>query len=293
MKTPSSRIFLSIAILLALLVLPGGAIATPSFAADGDEYLALGDSVAFGENPLVSAADRANAANFVGYPEVVARTLGLRLTNAACSGEASGGFISPTGTDNVCRPYRARFPLKADYKSSQLDFAVEFLRTHPNTRLVTITIGANDLFVLQKSCGGSVDCITRELPGLLNTLADNLNTIYTRLRLDAQYTGHLIALTYYLTNYNDPTAVAVFEALNLRVAEVTGGNGGAVAEGFIAFQDASAGAQGNACAAGLLIRLPRAELACDIHPSPAGRDLLALTVVQMEQQLNTVLPLGR
>jgi hypothetical protein len=65
------------------------------------DYLALGDSVAFGYSPLV---DPHNADNFVGYPTPVAAALDETLTNPSCPGEASGGFISLTGVDNVCQP---------------------------------------------------------------------------------------------------------------------------------------------------------------------------------------------
>src|SRR5215470_68453 len=137
----------------AVIVTLGTLLAIASTPAAADErnkdYLALGDSVAFGFNPLLS---RARAANFVGYPDVVAGDEELKLTNASCPGEATGGFISLTGVDNGCRPYRASFPLHVAYTSSQLDFAIRFLLSHPRTRLVTIDVGANDLFVLQKQC---------------------------------------------------------------------------------------------------------------------------------------------
>ncbi len=237
------------------------------------DYLALGDSVAFGTNPLL---DRRNAANFVGYPEVLAAMLGLNLTNASCPGEASGGFISLTGTDNVCRPYRADFPLHVGYSTSQLDFAVAYLQSHPRTRLVTINIGANDLFVLQRGCAAATDptaCILNGLPGLQETLRANLATIYERILGEAKYRHDLVALTYYVTNYNDPTAVAVIGAINQVVTEVTLAYGGTVADGFGAFAAASAAAGGDACAAGLLMPLPGGG--CDIHPSLKGQRVLA------------------
>ena len=251
----------------------------PSLAADGRDrdYLALGDSVTFGFNPLL---DRADAANFVGYPEVLADMLDLHVTNASCPGEASGGFIALTGIDNSCRAYRAAFPLHAGYSTAQLDFAVAYLRSHPRTRLVTITIGANDLFILQRQCAGARDCVVQRLPALLETLAANLATIYTRLRVEATYRHELVALTYYAQEYNDPTAVAVIGAVNRVVTGVTQAYGGTVADGFGAFQAAAAGADGDSCAAGLLIRLPQPGAGCDIHPSPVGRDLLAHAILQ-------------
>src|SRR6478752_7305485 len=63
------------------------------------EYLALGDSLPFGFSPLVSPKD---ASNFIGYPEKAAPRLKLALTNAACPGQTSSGFISLDGSDNGC-----------------------------------------------------------------------------------------------------------------------------------------------------------------------------------------------
>jgi lysophospholipase L1-like esterase len=242
--------------------------------AEDGQYLALGDSVAFGTNPLL---DRANAANFIGYPEALAHELELNVTNASCPGEASGGFISLTGTDNVCRPYRANFPLHVSYATSQLDFAVSFLESHRHTRLVTINIGANDLFVLQKLCKAVTTCVVDGLPGLLSTLSANLDTIYSRLRGEAHYRHQIVALTYYSTNYNDPVGMSVIQAINGTVAAATLKAGGKVADGFGAFKavaDSKGG--GDACVAGLVIRL--SPTTCDIHPSPLGHDALAHAV---------------
>lgn len=249
---------------------------------DDDAYLALGDSVAFGTNPLL---DPHNAANFIGYPSDVAAALELRLTNAACPGEASGGFISLTGVDNVCRPYRAAFPLHVAYSTSQLDFAVAFLRDHRHTRLVSITIGANDLFVLQKRCTAAhpgdptaiQQCIGAGLPTVLNALGANLATIYGRIRTEGHYDREIVALTYYSTNYGDAGGVAIIGAANAAIARVTRQFDGTVADGFGAFQPVAAQFGGDSCAAGLLIRL--SPTTCDIHPSTTGRKLLARAIL--------------
>src|SRR5258708_4220893 len=104
----------------AALVLLGAVPASAAEGGQGLSYLALGDSVPFGFNPL---ADARNASNFVGYPEIVAKQLSLEDVNAACSGEATGGFLSLTGTDNLCRPYRSAFPLHVSYSGPQMEFA--------------------------------------------------------------------------------------------------------------------------------------------------------------------------
>lgn len=248
------------------------------------DYLALGDSVAFGFSPLLNRHD---AANFIGYPTPVAAALDEIVTNASCPGEASGGFISLTGVDNSCRPYRANFPLHVAYSTDQLDFAVQFIEAHPHTRLVTIDIGANDLFVLERACKGPSDpnfvpCLKAGLPGLLTTLSTNLDTIYGAIRNTARYPHQLVALTYYSLDYRDALGTGIIGEINQVVADRTVAWGGAVADGFGAFAAASGG--GDTCAAGLRIPLPGGG--CDIHPSPAGRDALAGAILAVVRHNN-------
>ncbi len=152
------------------------------------EYLALGNSVAFGFNPSPSI-DRSNADNFIGYPTPVAAALKEALTNASCPGETSSHFISLAGSDHGCGAYRANFPLHVAYSTSQLDYADGFLQSHPQTLVVSIDIGANDLFVLEEGCSFNVNCILAGLPGMLATLSANLNTIYGHIRNRSLPTG--------------------------------------------------------------------------------------------------------
>lgn len=74
-------------------------------------------------------------------------------------------------------------------------------------------------------------------------------------------------------DYADPAQVLGTLFLNSVLAGVAAQFGGVVADGFGAFQVASAGFGGDPCAAGLLIRLP--DGTCNIHPSPEGHQLLA------------------
>jgi lysophospholipase L1-like esterase len=158
------------------------------------------------------------------------------------------------------------------YTGTQLAFAVGYIGAHPDTELVTIDIGGNDLFVLLRTCAGSSSCFAAGFPALLSTLANNLATIYGSLRA-AGFRGHLVALTYYVSNFNDANQVGAFGAINSVVANVTTAFGGRVADGFGAFQAEAAEAGGDSCAAGLLIRLPTGS--CDIHPSETGQEILA------------------
>jgi lysophospholipase L1-like esterase len=280
------RIRLVTFIVVAAMLL--GAVPAAAAENDGEEFLALGDSVAFGYDPL--ARDFSQPENFIGYPEALAKLLDVDVANASCPGEASGGFISlESPLDNGCRAFRfgtsqtPPFPLHEKYKTAQLDFAVKFLRQHRDTRLVTIDLGANDLFVLQRTCRNNPNpttCFFSGFPEMLQTLGANLREIYRRIRVDAGYRGQIVALTYYALDYTDTQGVQVIAAVNSVIEAVTIAAGGQVASGFAAFLTASAaaGAPLRPCAAGLLIRLPAPTLTCDVHPSPAGRDVLARAI---------------
>ena len=114
---------------------------------------------------------------------------------------------------------------------------------------------------------------------MLATLSANLDTIYGHIRNLDGYHHKLVALTYYSLNYSDPTGTFLISQVNKVVADRTLAWGGIVADGFGAFAAASTAFGGDTCAAGLRIPLPTSPPSCDIHPSPAGRDLLAQTIV--------------
>jgi len=261
------RVVRLLVVLLPLALLAG---TVPASANDEAGYLALGDSVAFGFNPLVFHSDPTDTDAYIGYPEVLSK----HVVNASCSGETSGSLVVGP-PDNGCAGFRSVAPLHVRYTGTQLAFAVAYIRAHPDTTLVTIDIGANDLFILLQTCAGSSSCFAAGFPVMLSRLASNLTAIYGSLRA-AGFRGHLVALTYYVTDYNDQNAVAALGAINTVVTAVTTAFGGRVADGFAAFQREAMEAGGDSCKAGLLIRLPTGG--CDIHPSRLGRMLLARAV---------------
>lgn len=266
--------------LLSALALGVIAAIPANASSEGHPYLALGDSVSFGYNPLV---DPTNINNFTGWPEIVAQRLNVEDVNSACPGEATGGFLSLTGTDNVCRPYRFVFnlPLHVAYATSQIDFATSFLLSHPRTRLVTLMLGANDFFRFQKDhpecvvAPQSVPCLLL-LGGMLATMKANLKTIFSDIRATG-YDGLIVALTYYALDYRDVSGALAF---NAQMTAAAADHGVVVADGLGAWKATALAAGGSSCAAGLLIPLP-ASLGggCDVHPTPKGRDLLAGAVI--------------
>ncbi|WP_037323013.1 SGNH/GDSL hydrolase family protein [Amycolatopsis thermoflava] len=248
---------------------------TPASAGQHD-YLALGDSVAFGYRPpaVTPPADYFDASNFAGYPE----RYSPNVTNASCPGETTASMIIPGAQSNGCENsvgspfgYRTIYPLHVSYSGTQLEYAVWFLKTHPRTRLVTIDIGANDLFVCQQTTPDQ--CTGASFPVELQRISRNLTTIFAALRGAARYRHDLVLVSYYALDYRDPVAVAQVQALNAALAGPTLRFGGVVADGFGAFQEASRSTGGDPCAAGLLIALPTGG--CDVHPTAKGHAVLA------------------
>jgi lysophospholipase L1-like esterase len=275
-------------IVLAGLSLLGGITAAPASAAstsnstsnsNPNNYLALGDSVPFGYNPLL-VTPGVNPDVFVGYPQLASDLFRPRkkLFNASCPGETSTSLITGTRPDNGCQDYRQFIgPLHVSYPGSQLAYAESYLAANPRTGLVTMMIGANDLFLLINSCGGAtqVTCIEDGLPALRDTLSSNLRTIYSGLKA-AGFHGELVAVTYYSVNYADPVRTEIITKIDETLAKVTQAFGGKVANGFGEFQQAAEAFGGDSCKAGLLIHLT--PTTCDVHPSPAGAALLAVAV---------------
>jgi lysophospholipase L1-like esterase len=241
------------------------------------KLLALGDSIAFGYNPL---ADFKKVKNFVGYPEVLKSDFTVK--NASCPGETSASLFDATAPDNGCRAYRAQYPLHVNWgkNPTQLDYALGKLEDPTDTpTLVTLNVSGNDIFLLQAQCAndprGPAACFAAGAPALIGSIANNVATIFASVRGTAGYKGRLVYMTLYTVDYNDATAVSFVTALNSTVVNVARQFGAQVADAYGAFQTASAPSN-SACTAKLLISLPSGG--CDVHPSPLGAQVLAQSV---------------
>ncbi|HUB78161.1 MAG TPA: GDSL-type esterase/lipase family protein [Bryobacteraceae bacterium] len=264
----------------------------------GYTYLALGDSLPFGMNVtlLPPYSDiKPSPAQFTGYPESVAdidRLLGMnQLINASCPGETSGSFLVPSTPDNGCNsphyqppaptipPFKSTYGLHVSYTGSQMAFAATQLETNKNIKLVTLSIGADDILL---NLTALADCTTTAcadgiLTPILQTYGANLATILGNIR--ALYSGKLILLTYYSPS---PALNPVAQALNSAMTAVAAQFPNiTIANGYAPFQTASAPFNGDPCQAGLLVRLPPGPYTvtpCDVHPSPLGRSILSIAV---------------
>jgi len=256
----------------------------PAFAASEKDptYLALGDSVAFGFDPTEK---NFTPSKFVGYPDRVAISLkhtnGKDLVNAACPGQSSTSFLAG-GFDIGCEDFKRLYGLHTNYTGTQVSFAVSELTRNRAINLVTLSIGGNDLALLQNACANPdfnafAACVGAGITDVLQIYGQNLTHILIALR-STGYTGKIVLLKYYSPDSNPVFAGAV-TALNNVMALVgtQPGLGALIADGFTAFNDASVSSGGDPCAAGLLVRLTKTS--CDIHPSSKGHKLLADAVM--------------
>jgi lysophospholipase L1-like esterase len=281
-----SRVFL----LAALCI---GGIAT---AEDRRDALVLGDSVAFSYIASVGFEYfYTNPENFIGFPDDLGDRLHLHVVNAACPGESTGSFLLSTAPDNGCRGYRSLFPLHADYKSTQLQFATAYLKSHREVRLVTITLGANDGLMLEEACAASnptpalvAACIQAGAPALLATVAGNLQTILADLRATG-YEGAIVLTNYYSLDYSDLGGTALTAALNGAIAAPASAYGAVVADVFTAFRNVATNPAfgGKTCNTGLLNPDVSNQFVCNIHPAQTGHRLIAKAIAQALRTLDS------
>jgi hypothetical protein len=143
---------------------PAGASQAPSSV---EYYLDLGGSASVGFQP--TAARPNGQPTDTGYANDLltierARWHDLQLVQFGCPGETTGTFMS--GGDR-CRPAG----------QTQLSQAVGFLHAHPNTVLMTVDLGFNDIerclafHIVDETClTQRLDVINQQLPPILATL---------------------------------------------------------------------------------------------------------------------------
>jgi hypothetical protein len=280
--------------------------------------LGLGDSIAYGWNPDWSQfqdGQPKNAANLqkavlgLGYPEKVAKRLGLAADNGSCPGEASGSFLDATALDNGCREKRAdglKMTTPWGSAATQLDFTIAQVKGPNPPKVITMTMGGNDLFLLQDSCKGALLgsslCIaaaatlgTHGMPveQYKEHMLSALKSIHA-----AGFRGTFVAVNTYAMEYGNIGEVVVFGAFNdaLRDAvtaarAVTPGMRIVLADAYGKFKERAESSPENgksACKAGLLIDKhngkpvldDKGKVTCDRHPAQAGHELIADAIVE-------------
>jgi lysophospholipase L1-like esterase len=273
---------------LALLV-ASSAAAKPVTApplVKGSGYLALGDSVTFGyqEPQVVPPPDYSNAKSFVAYPEMIGQELRLKVANAGCPGETSSSFISVDAQSNGCEnalnngpAYRKLYPLHVKYNGSQLAYAVKYLRKNRNVRLVSLMIGANDLFLCQQQTS-DVCLSASEQQATFSKISSNVRTILSAIRNKAHYGGQIVLVNYFSLNYGSTLITGIVSGLNAALDGPGKRFGALVANGFGEFQNGTRIFGGDPCKAGLLTLLSTGS--CGVHPSYSGQALLGQAVLK-------------
>ena len=170
---------------VAVALLGGGPTAPAQTQAAPPYYLALGDSLAAGMQPDGSGYNRPTNH---GYVNVIARSLarqyaGLQFQTLSCGGATS---VSLLQGGESCQP---------DGDPGQLKRAEALLDAHPNTVLVTVDIGDNDLeaCINDNTGAANASCLQRGEA----TIRKNLPQIARRLRAGAPRGARVIGLVDY------------------------------------------------------------------------------------------------
>ena len=243
----------------------------------GSGYVALGDSVAFGyqEPQVLPAPNYRSARTFPGYPEQIGTALHLRVANFSCPGETSASLINASAPSNGCEnAYRKAFPLHIRYTGSQLPAAVNYLRAHPGVRLVSLMIGANDLFRCQ---GAPRGCTPALLRTTLGSISANVRRTVSAVRGRAGYLGQIVIVNYFSLDYGSAVINGFSAELNRAQDNAARPFHVRIADGFGELRSASVRFGSNPCLAGLLTQLGSYRT-CGVHPSYAGQALLAKAV---------------
>jgi lysophospholipase L1-like esterase len=290
-----SRVLSTASLLTAVCI--GGTAAAWDSDEHHDKVLVLGDSIAFG---YIAAVDSVGyfytrPENFIGFANDLGERFRLDAVNASCPGATTGSFLSSAAPDNGCKGYRELYRLHVDYQGTQLEFATGYLRRHPEVRLVTLTLGANDGLLLEIACAeipsptpANVEaCIAAGAPAVFAKVAENIGTILADLRATG-YGGAIILTNYYSTDYSDSTQPGITEltaALNTAIAAPAQAYGAVVADVFTVFQTVASDPTfgGQTCKTGLLNPDVSTPNACNEHPALTGHRLIARTIAHALQ----------
>jgi len=286
--------------LITRRVLALALLAIPAVAADDNEkdkgkeknyaYLALGDSIPFGLDltklpPFVPLTNLPTPDDFKGYPEFLAEAIGENHVNASCPGETAASFMDVNKPDNGCNgpgpqgqpPFKTSIGLHANYKVAQMKFALAQLDKNKEIKLVTLSIGGNEILFILGACASNANppaCIDAMLPAALKDYRRDLEKIVAAIR--DEHKENFVLVQYYSPFPLLDVAVRGFNGV---MADLAKKYHLKLADGFNAFKLASASFQGDACKAGLLSRLgPNNTPPCDVHPSAYGQQVLALAV---------------
>ena len=184
--------------LATVVGVPGGSASASQPDADraAQRYLALGDSIPFGYSPRLE--DPWRPERFVGYPEVIEQKTGITTTNLACPGQTAQALVARDVPDSGC--FEARDYARAegsallhdDYDGTQLDAALEAVRSDTPPSLISIQGGGNEVLICLDDPHPK-QCLDTVLPKVTGSLSQAV----TQLRA-AGYPGRVVLVGYHL-----------------------------------------------------------------------------------------------
>ena len=181
-------------VLVAAALGAGTASATVSAGSTTRYYLALGDSLAAGYQPLANGGGANTTQGYVYrvYDYERTRIPGLKLFDIACPGDTTSSLLTGRGNLQAAKLFRCD-----RLGGSQLAAAETFLHTHHErgeVALVTIDIGANDVDGCASSAPAQIiPCVTDGI----QTIAANTPKILAGLRRAAAPGTRLVAMNLY------------------------------------------------------------------------------------------------
>ena len=202
-------------------------------------YVSLGDSLAFGYQPDLVAAHDVNPADYVSYAEdYAAMRPHVTLANFGCPGERTDTLIQ-----GGCPWIQSGAPTHMPFGgASQLTAALAYLGAHPDTSLVTLNIGSNDLLAVVGQCVGAADpqsCLQQALPGALGSVAHNIAVILTAVHAAAPHAQLVVFNLYNPLAFSLPGSDALIAQTNAVITQVAQAFGARVADAFTVMNHAA------------------------------------------------------
>jgi lysophospholipase L1-like esterase len=223
-------------------------------------YLALGDSIAYGFQPT---KPNARPSSIRGYVDVFAARLrklspGIQVVNYGCPGETSTTFAQ-----GRCPTLGEGVKLHDQYRGSQLNAAVSFLRAHPGqVSPITLTLWGAELAPL--SAKGN------RASGAIASFAPRFSAILRQLRTAAPAADIIVTGAWNPEANRLGQTTPLYRSVDAAIRRAAAGSRVRVVNMFAAFNGAgNVGAQ--------KARLCKLTFACrtDPHPNDAGYRAMA------------------
>lgn len=236
-------------------------------------YLALGDSIAFGEQPAKVDAGLPPSGFRTGYVDVFAARLralkpAIKVVNFGCPGESTRTFIN-----GGCPWLAAGRRLHNMFTGTQLAAALAFLRAHRNqVSPITLTLWGNDLFAeFAPACNGDPLCIKSHARAGLASFASRLDRIVAQLRSAAPKAEIILTGAWNFDVEHLVQTDSLFRSIDAVIARVAAARKARVAKMYPVFDPAGSPARQKARICALTFICSKG----DPHPTDAGYRAMA------------------